>query len=121
VGCGTSGTKEAWEALRTGGCAIDLRREAKIGEVRSLSLWARGAQGGEVIELRVGGPDIPPQPGSSTGKVSLSTSWKRYEIDLTTLDLSRSAGLFVWIATDLDNPRGAVFFLDDLRFEGLKP
>ena len=121
VGCGTFGTPKAWEALRTGSCAIDLRREAKIGEIQSLSFWARGARGGEVIELRVGGPDILPRPGSSTGKVTLGTDWKPYDIDLTTLDLSRSAGLFVWIATDLDNPQGAVFFLDDLRFEGLKP
>lgn len=120
VGCGSSGTNGAWEDVKTGACAIDLSRSTGMDEVRSLSFWVRGAQGGEVIEFRVGGPDILPKPGHSTGRITLSSAWERHVIDLTGLDLSHSAGLFLWTASDLANRNGATFFLDNVQFEGFK-
>ncbi|HEX4960960.1 MAG TPA: hypothetical protein VF173_08990 [Thermoanaerobaculia bacterium] len=118
--CGSSGTDDAWKSFRTGACAIDLKHATGMDEVRSLSFWARGAHGGEVIEFRVGGPDILPKPGHSTGRITLSSAWEHHVIDLAGLDLSHSAGLFLWTATDLANSGGAVFFLDNVQFEGFK-
>lgn len=121
IGCGSSGTPAAWEAVKSGSCAIDVRKAAGFGEVRSLSFWIRGANGGEVIELKTGGPDILPSPGRSLGKITLDTGWKQHRIELSGVDMSRAVGLFVWIAEDLANPQGAVFYLQDVQFEGLKP
>jgi hypothetical protein len=91
-----------------------------LDAVTRLTFWSRGEQGGEVVEFKVGGADMSPFPGRSTGKITLDTPWVQYEIDLTDADLTNATGLFVWIAVDMDNPDGAVFYLDDIQFEGVK-
>jgi hypothetical protein len=83
-----------------------------------LTFWARGASGGEVVSFQVGGEDIEPIPARSSGPVRLDAEWKRFEIDLSGVDLKRIAGLFAWRATDIDNPDGATFYLQDIQFEG---
>ena len=79
-------------------------------------------RGGEKIEFTVGsnpgGP--PPTPKRSLGTVTLETIWKQYEIDLKGVDLSKAIALFYWGASDADNPKGAVFYLDDIQFEGAR-
>lgn len=120
-GCGPSGTPQAWESARTGTCAIDLRAATGMHEVTRLSFWARGSKGGEVVEFKIGGRDILPIPGRSLGSVTLKPEWTEHAIELGNIDPTKFVGLFVWTATDLDNPQGATFSLQDLRFEGLKP
>jgi hypothetical protein len=34
--------------------------------------------------------------------------------------LTNAVALFIWTATDIDNREGAVFYLDDVKFEGEK-
>ena len=47
----------------------------------------------------------------------LTTDWQQFTIDLEGKDLSSISGGFCW-ATNLDvNPDGAMFYLDDIRFE----
>jgi hypothetical protein len=36
------------------------------------------------------------------------------------MDLTKVVGLFLWVAADIDNPDGAVFYLDSIQFEGVK-
>ena len=50
----------------------------------------------------------------------MTAEWKRYEIDLAGLDMRRAVGLFMWVATDLQNPKGATFYLDNVQFESTK-
>ena len=88
--------------------------------VSRLAFWAKGDQGEEIIEFKIGAVDIPPIPGRSLGKVTLARDWKPYEIDLEGMDLTNAVGLFLWVASDVDNPQGAVFYLDDIQFEGVK-
>lgn len=85
-----------------------------------LTFWARGDKGGEVIkEFKVGGikGQYPDSTQAGIGPVTLTQEWKQYTIDLTGKDLSNIIGGFCW-ATSLDkNPDGAVFYLDDIRYE----
>ena len=85
-----------------------------------LSFWAKGAEGGEKIEFFVGGIQGPYpdsiQPAASTGVITLSTDWQEYAIDLSNYDLSHVIGGFAWTATKANNPEGATFYLDDIRF-----
>ena len=85
-----------------------------------VSFWAKGAAGGEKIEFLVGGihgsyPDSI-QPAASTGVVTLTSVWQEYVIDLSNYDLSQVIGGFAWTATKADNPNGATFYLDDIRY-----
>ncbi len=85
-----------------------------------LTFWARGAQGGEIISLvRMGGIiGHHRDSGSlSRGPITLTNQWKIYTMDLTTIDLSHIAAPFGWTINRLDNPNGATFFLDEIRFE----
>lgn len=73
-----------------------------------------------MIEFKVGAGDILPSPGRSLGKVTLTLNWNQYEIDLVGMDLTNVVALFSWIAADTDNPQGAVFYLSEIRFEGVE-
>jgi len=51
------------------------------------------------------------------GPVVLDTQWKKYSINLAGQDLSYVSGGFCWVTNSRLNPSGAVFYLDDIRFE----
>ncbi len=97
----------------------DLRGYSRV------AFWAKGERGGERLEFKAGSLDATRRPGiehkdsfgTSLGKVSLTKDWRPYRIDLTDLDLSSVIGGFAWVATAEDNPSGAVFYIDDLRYE----
>lgn len=98
----------------------DLRR------FRKLTFWARSDTGVRV-EFKVGGiggnyPDSL-QPARSSGVLTLTSEWHRYEIVLADANLTYVIGGFVW-ATNWDNngvsmgnPKTLVFYLDDIHFE----
>jgi len=85
-----------------------------------LTFWARGEKGGEKIdEFRSGG--IPGEYFDSDvaymGPVVLTAEWKKYEIELTGKDLKSIKGGFAFSARAGDNKGGAVFYIDDIRYE----
>ena len=87
---------------------------------KTLSFWARGEKGGEVItEFKVGG--ISGEYGDSDsmgmGPVVLAAEWKQYVIDLEGVDVSYISGGFCFSASKMDNPDGFTIFLDDIKFE----
>jgi hypothetical protein len=117
--CGPTGDEQFWRNARSGVCAVNLGKIGGFAQGHAkLSLWARGQRGGEVVSFKVGSHDLLPTPACSAGRLRLETDWKRYEIDLTTADLTRMVGLFAWTAADVDNPDGATFYLQDIQFEG---
>ena len=85
-----------------------------------LTFWARGAKGGERIEeFKLGGimGEYSDSDSAGIGPVVLTKDWKKYEIDLRGKDLSSIIGGFCW-ATNADvNPEGAVFYLDEIKYE----
>ena len=103
-----------------GECRTDVLKAGNLNEVSHLVFWVRGEQGGEIIEFGIGGPDVEPSPGRST-EITLQPAWERHRIDLAGLDLTRATVLFRWRATDAHNPQGAVFYLDDIQFGGVRP
>lgn len=93
----------------------------------ALTFWARGQRGGERISFFLGGVGRDPDTGRPTAPfpdsspvvkrtVSLTTAWTQYSFDLRGLDLHYVLGGFGWVATAMDNPGGAVFFLDDISY-----
>lgn len=118
--CGESGTTAAWQRVQRGTCGVNLVDVGGFRAIERLSFWARGAQGGEAIEFKVGAVDILPIPGRSLGRVTLQDTWTQYSIELEGMDLTNAIGLFAWVAADISNPRGATFYLDDIQFEGTK-
>ncbi len=118
LSCGESGTAAAWGRVQQGTCGVNVLEMGQFNAVNRLIFWARGDQGGETIEFKVGAVDVSPIPGRSLGKVTLTSEWQRYEIDLQGMDMTNAIGLFAWVAADLDNPQGAIFYLDDIQYEG---
>lgn len=107
------------QGARKGVCSIDVLKVGNLSKVNRLTFWARGENGGEKVKFMVGDVDVPPIPGRPL-KVTLTHDWKPYEIDLEDMDLTDAVGLFIWFVTDIDNPQGAIFYLDDIQFEGVK-
>jgi hypothetical protein len=102
---------------------------SKFGFKR-ISFWARGENGGEVVEFGCGGIDKTSDPSKIykykdsfqktfiEGKmIVLEKDWIQYTIDLKDLDLSSVIGGFYWSANQNSNLSGLVFYLDDIRFE----
>ena len=91
-----------------------------------LTFWARGENGGEVIEkFKVGGikGTYPDSLEVDMGPAILTKDWQEYSVNLAGQDLSYVSGGFCWVTASRLNPNGAVFYLDDVRFEyeqGLK-
>ena len=91
---------------------------------KRISFWARGSTGKEVIEFKAG--DIYNAKKThhdsfavSTGRVKLSKEWKKYEMDLSTSDISSVIGGFCWIASKDYNRQlnDVTFYIDDIVYE----
>ncbi len=103
-----------WGTIPNAG--YDLRGATK------LTFWARGEEGGEIInEFKVGGissGEYIDSDSASIGPVKLTKEWRKYEIDLRGKDLSYIIGGFCWATNiDVNNPNGIVFYLDEIRYE----
>ena len=95
---------------------------------QKLIFWARGEKGNEIVEFVVGGvcgpydgtvlPSCPDsiQPRISTGPIVLSSTWQKYVIDLRGVDRTNIVGAFGLAVSQIHNPEGATFYLDDIAF-----
>ena len=85
---------------------------------RTLTFYARGQSRGQVIGFFTGG--ITGRYGDTATEhaitVNLTTSWKKYTINLAGADLHRVVGAFGWAASKFCDPNGATFYLDDIQF-----
>jgi hypothetical protein len=91
-----------------------------LSKATKLTFWARGAKGGERIEeFKVGGimGEFSDSDSASIGPVILNKEWTQYTIDLKGKDMSYIIGGFVWAANVDNNPEGATFYLDEIKFE----
>ncbi|HEV7301937.1 MAG TPA: glycoside hydrolase family 2 TIM barrel-domain containing protein [Tepidisphaeraceae bacterium] len=96
----------------------DLPGGFNLTGAKRLSFWARGEEGGEKVEFKLGIlKDKPFNDSSESGiaPVTLTKDWKEYEIDLTGKDLSTIKTGFVWTLAGQGKP--VTFYLDDIRFE----
>lgn len=97
------------------GEGYDLRGYTK------LTFWAKGENGGEIIECKVGGlsnenkeiVDSLEEPVTSYN-IILTDTWEPYTISLYRRDLSHVAGGFIW-TTASAGPN--TIYLDEIRFE----
>lgn len=95
---------------------IDLSDKTKV------TFFARGENGGEKAEFKVGGITEEKYKDSiknpvSTGKITLSDRWQQYTIDLTGQSLQNVIGGFCWVTSKSDNPSGCTIYLDDIKYE----
>ncbi len=83
-----------------------------------LTFWARGDEGGEVVTFKMGGVRGPhaDTAEAATPKLTLTSEWNLFTIDLTGADLSNVVGGFAFVVTKRDNPEGCTFYLDDVAY-----
>ncbi len=93
---------------------FDLSKATKV------TFWAKGAKGGERIEeFKVGGimGEFSDSDSAVIGPVILNKDWTQYTIDLKGKDMSNIIGGFCWAANLDNNPEGATFYLDEIKYE----
>ncbi|MGA2774951.1 MAG: hypothetical protein ABSE81_02680 [Candidatus Omnitrophota bacterium] len=91
-----------------------------LSKATKLTFWARGANGGERIEeFKIGGimGEFSDSDSAAIGPVILNKDWTQYTIDLKGKDMSYIIGGFCWSANIDNNPEGATFYLDEIKFE----
>ena len=86
---------------------------------RRLTLWARGAEGAEVVDFGVGllgrGKLYPDTVREVLKGVTLTRAWQRYTIELEGRNLTQVKSPFFWRLEGQGRP--ITFYLDDVRFE----
>lgn len=100
-----------------------------LSGAQAVTFWARGEKGGEKAEFKIGGigrdancNPIAPHPGSlcpplTTGVRELSTDWQPITLTIPAdANLDNVKGGLLLVATRDDNPTGATFYLDDIRY-----
>ena len=100
-----------WGEVKGG---YDLRGAQKI------TFWAKGEEGGEIINrFGIGGigGKYPDSATREIGPIYLKKEWKQYKIDLSGLNLSCMSGGFYWMTDKQSCPEGIVFYLDDIKYE----
>ncbi|MBL7197892.1 MAG: hypothetical protein ISS47_07305 [Candidatus Omnitrophica bacterium] len=90
-----------------------------LTNMTKLSVWMKGAKGGEIIDKIVVGGIKGMYPDSSEttfGPFELTDKWKEYTINLAGKDISYISGGFCWVANADSNDKGATFYIDDIKF-----
>ncbi len=117
--CGDKGSNEDWKRVESGQCKKNLLEVGGFTEITSLTFWARGKKGNEVIKFKVGDTRLFPE-GKSEKDVVLSSDWKQITINVEHLDLSKAVALFSWFVADNWNEDSQItFYLQDIQFEGV--
>jgi hypothetical protein len=91
-----------------------------LSKATKLTFWARGEKGGERIEeFKVGGMmgEYSDSDAATIGPIILNKEWTQYTIDLKGKDMSFIIGGFCWAANIDNNPEGAIFYLDEIKYE----
>jgi hypothetical protein len=90
-----------------------------VSGAKQLRFWARGQNGGEVVNFFFGviGPDKRyfDTASGKIDKATLTKEWKEYTIDLSAKDLTRIKSGFGFSLGGQGGP--VTFYLDDIRFE----
>lgn len=87
---------------------------------KKLTFFAKGEKGGELItEFKMGGiqGEYSDSTSVSIGPIALTPEWKQYEINLEGEDLSRVIGGFCFVVSEMENPEGMTFYLDEVLYE----
>ena len=99
----------------------DIKPGRNLTGAHQLVFWARGDQGGEVIDaFKVGGISGHKYDDSDTasiGPITLTKEWKQYTIDLTGKNLSNIVGGFAWVANSKANAQAITFYVDNVYYE----
>jgi len=85
-----------------------------------LTFYARGEQGGEKAEFKIGGVTGKFEDSANPPKtisVALTSSWQEYTINLNDLDLSNVFGGFCWETNSAQNPNGCIVYLDKIEYK----
>ena len=90
-----------------------------LSKAKRLTFWLKGDKGGEIVEAKLGGTaaNYPDSENLTSGPITLANVWTQYSLDLTDADLFYiSAGFGLAVKQDA-NPKGAIFYLDDVKYE----
>ncbi|MBN1522632.1 MAG: hypothetical protein JW928_08885 [Candidatus Aureabacteria bacterium] len=84
-----------------------------------LTFWAKGEQGGETVEFKIGGTlsNYPDSASITTGDLILSDMWTEYTIDLRDTELHYISAGFGLVIKQENNPEGCIFYIDDIKYD----
>jgi hypothetical protein len=93
-----------------------------LSGTKALSFWARGETGDEVVQIKVAIAGHEPFGDSARTPAvrtfRLSREWRRHELVLSDLDLTRVITSFAFIVERRLNGPRVTFFLDEIHFSG---
>lgn len=87
----------------------------------TLTFWARADEPGLKVQFGMG--HVNDASGEKKQWFELGLYWKKYEIDLTGLDLSNIHGGFLFVVNNDNDPApdGTTFYLDEIQYDIARP
>ncbi|MDD5065796.1 MAG: hypothetical protein PHF84_01990 [bacterium] len=97
---------------------VTLKGGYDMTRATSISFYARGENGNEVIEFKMVKAREQNLLSSSKAsrKITLSKEWRKYELDLRNLEYKDISGGLGFVIHTEDNREGAIFYLDDIAY-----
>ncbi len=97
----------------------DLDGGYNLSKATKLTFWAKGEQGGEIVEFKIGGTlsNYPDSANISTGEITLSDEWTKYTLDLSDAEIHYVSAGFGMVLKQDTSPEGCIFYLDDIKYE----
>ena len=98
----------------------------KVTGATKVTVWAKGAVGGEIIDMSSGNSTYltPPDPGKYKDTyyvqytATLTTEWQKIELPIPeAADLSSVLIPFIWVVAAPTDKSATTFYIDDIRFE----
>lgn len=101
---------------------FDMRGAYDMTRANKVYFYARGEKGSEVVEFKMmkAKEQNPLALSAFSKKITLTSEWKKYELDLKDAALDQISGGFGFIIHTEDNPEGTVFYLDDIYYTSEK-
>ena len=87
----------------------------------TLTFWARTDEPGLKVQFGMG--HVNDSSGEKKQWFELGIEWKKYEIDLTGLDLSNIHGGFLFVVNNNNDPTpdGTIFYIDEIVYDLVRP
>lgn len=129
------GKRDGWAGVYwqvpDGNWGTDAGRDLRAYGPLTLTFWARGGKGGELVRFFSGGLNrsrsatnphqdsygpVHASGALAGGSLRLRSAWERYDIDLSRENLTEVIGAFGFVVEQDLNPHGATVLLDDVAF-----
>jgi len=99
-----------------GGWPLPGQPGCNLSGATTVTFWTRGESGGEIVKFESA---FYAHQRVELEPTTLTQDWVKYTIDISTADLTNIVGAFAWVVPKENSASQIIFYLDDIRYQGV--